>query len=373
MKSPTTSESAIAPPVALIAEITHRCPLSCAYCSNPLELERAGEELNTAAWLRVIDEAAALGVLHIHFTGGEPMARRDLAQMVRRAAERGLYTNLITSGVLLDDGAMARLAQAGIDHIQLSLQDVEAEGGDRFGGYAGGHERKLAAARRITAAGVPLTANFVVHRGNVERCEAMLALGEALGAGRIEIAHAQYHGWALKNRAALMPTSAQVEGASAAVAAARARFGNRIVVDYVVPDYFARFPKACMGGWGRQALSITPSGRVLPCHAAQSLPGFVFASVREASLADIWNGSDAFNRFRGAAWAPEPCRSCARLEIDFGGCRCQAFVLTGDAARTDPACALSPDHGIVARALEEAAAGDLIPRRMRARRLAPVA
>jgi len=352
------------PPAALIAELTHRCPLSCAYCSNPLELERTGAELATADWLRILEEAAALGVLHVHFTGGEPLARRDLATIVRRAASLGLYTNLITSGVRLDDRAMGELARAGLDHVQLSFQDADPEPADASGGLPGGHARKLAAAARVIAADIPLTLNFVVHRGNLDRLEAMLALGERLGAGRIEIAHVQYHGWALLNRDRLLPTRAQLEAATAAVREARARLAGRIVIDYVVPDYYAARPKACMGGWGRRALNVSPSGRVLPCHAAETLPGFDFPSARDATLGDIWTRSDAFARFRGVGWAPEPCRSCAHLEADLGGCRCQAFALTGDAVRADPVCALSPDHGIIEQAIARAEGnGPLTPRR----------
>ncbi len=336
------------PPIALIAELTHRCPLSCGYCSNPLELERAGSELDTANWARVLGEAAFMGVLHVHFTGGEPMARRDLPQLVRAAAEAGLYTNLITSGVTLDDAALTALCAAGIDHIQLSFQDAVAASGDRIGGLRGGHTRKLAAAARITAAGLPLTANFVVHRNNLDRLDEMLILGQELGASRIEIAHVQYHGWALVNRAALMPTFAQLELATAQVEAARARLKGQLVIDYVIPDYFATRPKACMGGWGRRIINVTPSGLAMPCHAAMSLPEMVFPSVRDQSLETIWNEAEAFRRFRGPAWAPAACRSCERVEIDFGGCRCQAFALTGDDQRMDPACELSSDHALMA-------------------------
>ena len=354
------------PPVAVIAEVTHRCPLSCGYCSNPLALARVGAELNTETWLRVIDEAAAVGVLHFHFTGGEPLSRRDLPALVRRASARGLYTNLITSGVQLSEAVLGALLEAGIDHIQLSIQDVEPAAADASGGYAGGHARKLAAAVRIVAADLPLTLNFVVHRGNIGRVAQMLALGDQLGASRIEVAHVQYYGWALLNRAALLPSRAQLDVATAAVAEARSRFASRIVVDYVTPDYFAVRPKACMGGWGRRAINISPDGLALPCHAAQTLPGFSFPSVRSQSLAEIWWDSDAFARFRGVDWVPELCRGCADFETDFGGCRCQAFALTGDATRTDPTCALSPDHGILARAVEEAGASAafLIPRRI---------
>jgi pyrroloquinoline quinone biosynthesis protein E len=340
------------PPMGMLLELTHRCPLQCPYCSNPLDLQRAAEELDTATWLRVLDEAAALGVLQVHFSGGEPTARRDLPALVRRAAERQLYSNLITSGVLLDAGSLARLAEAGLDHVQLSFQDVQAANADRIGGYAGGHAKKLAVAALVRAAGLPLTANFVVHRQNLDRLGDMIALAEELGAGRVEVAHVQYYGWSLLNRAALMPTRAQLDAATALVQAARVRLRGRMVIDYVVPDYYASEPKGCMGGWGRRFLNVSPSGRVLPCHAAETLPGFDWPDIRRASLRAAWETSEAFNRYRGTGWMPEPCRSCDRREIDFGGCRCQAFALTGDAGRTDPACALSPDH-----ALMQAAAG----------------
>ncbi len=354
---------AIAPPLALIAELTHRCPLGCGYCSNPLELDRASAELDTPTWSRVFGEAADMGVLHLHLTGGEPMSRRDLPHLVRAASGAGLYVNLITSGVTLDDAALARLVEAGVDHIQLSFQDARADAADRIGAYRGGHARKLAAAARIVAAGLPLTANFVVHRGNLDRVEDILALGEDIGASRIEIAHVQYHGWAMLNRAALMPTLAQLEAATAAVEAARARLAGRVVIDYVVPDYFATRPKACMGGWGRRIINVSPAGLAMPCHAATSLPGLVFPSVRDRSLTAIWAESDVFAMFRAPAFAPESCRGCERLEIDWGGCRCQAHALTGDAARADPACALSPDHGLVIAALAEAPVEAIVPRR----------
>ncbi len=340
------------PPMALLAELTHRCPLQCPYCSNPLALERASTELATEEWLRVLEEAAALGCMQVHFSGGEPASRRDLEQLVEGAARNGLYSNLITSGVLLDRARIERLAAAGLEHVQLSFQDAQAEGADRIAGFAG-HEKKLAVAAEIRAAGLPLTANFVVHRQNLERLPAMLDLAVALGAHRVEIAHVQYYGWALKNRAALLPTREQLERATAQADEARGRLKGVLVIDYVIPDYYARRPKACMGGWARRFLNVTPSGHVLPCHAAESITGLVFESVRDRSLADIWNTSEAFQRFRGKDWMPDLCRSCERAEIDWGGCRCQAFALTGDAARTDPACALSPDH---ARLLEIAAA-----------------
>ncbi len=354
-------------PLALIAELTHRCPLSCGYCSNPLELERASAELPTEIWTRVFAEAADLGVLHAHFTGGEPMSRRDLSELIGAASRAGLYTNLITSGVTLDDRALGALIDAGVDHVQLSFQDSEPATADAIGGYRGGHARKLAAAARVTAAGLPLTANFVVHQSNLHHINEMLSLGDDIGASRIEIAHVQYHGWALKNRARLMPTFAQLEAATAAVEAARERLRGRVVIDYVIPDYFASRPKACMGGWGQRIINVSPGGLAMPCHAAMSLPGLTFPSVRDRSLADIWNNSEVFQLFRAPAFAPESCRGCERLEIDFGGCRCQAHALTGDATRADPVCELAPDHGLIAAALGETASDTVIPRRMTAR------
>lgn len=358
--------SRAAPPMGLIAELTHRCPLQCAYCSNPLALDPPKDELSTSEWAAVLDQAAALGVLQVHFSGGEPMARRDLTDLVAHSARLGLYTNIITSGVLLSDAAMAALLAAGIDHIQLSFQDAFPGPADRFGGYRGGHEKKLAAAARIRDAGLPLTANFVVHRQNLDRVEDMLELGEALGAERIEIAHTQYYGWALLNRNALLPSREQLEAVNAAVAAARTRLSGRIAIDYVVPDYYAERPKACMGGWGNRFINVSPSGKALPCHAAETLPGFTFPSVRETRLSAIWDDSDAFRRFRGTDWMPELCRSCDRREIDWGGCRCQALAMTGDAAATDPACARAPDHGLMARAIEASigASLELVPRRL---------
>jgi PqqA peptide cyclase len=339
------------PPLGLLAELTHRCPLQCPYCSNPLELERSSNELDTDTWLSVFEQAAALGILQVHFSGGEPTVRKDLPVLTRRVAELGLYSNLITSGVLLDRRLLDTLASAGLDHLQLSFQDVETVSAERIGGLPGAQARKLATAKLVREMGMPLTLNFVVHRQNLDNLPAMIEMGLDLGASRIEIAHVQYYGWGLVNRDALLPSRAQLDAATEVVEAARIRLKGRLVIDYVVPDYYAARPKACMGGWGRRFMNITPIGLALPCHAAESLPGFVFPSVREMSLADIWNNSDAFQRYRGTGWMAEPCRSCDRREIDWGGCRCQAFALTGDAGRTDPACALSPDHGIMAEAV----------------------
>ncbi|AOX18361.1 pyrroloquinoline quinone biosynthesis protein PqqE [Kozakia baliensis] len=351
------------PPMSLLAELTHRCPLSCPYCSNPVEMERRQAELDTAGWLRVLDEAAELGVLQAHFSGGEPMARSDLVELVQHASRRNLYTNLITSGILLTEDKLRALSDAGLDHIQLSFQDVDPAGAERIGGLRGAQEKKLAAARMIKAEGMPLTLNFVVHRENVARVPEMIELAYEIGAGRVEIAHTQYYGWGLLNRDLLMPSQEQLEASTQAVVKAKARFGNALAIDYVTPDYHADQPKPCMGGWGQRFLNVSPSGRVLPCHAAETIPNVHFPTVTKQSLAEIWNDSELFNLFRGTEWMPEPCRSCALKEVDWGGCRCQALALTGDAANTDPVCARSPQHSIVTEAANTARMGELIYRR----------
>ena len=334
-------------PLGLLAELTHRCPLSCPYCSNPLELDRRSDELDTATWQRVFEEAAALGVLQLHLSGGEPAARADIVALAGHAARAGLYTNLITSGVGLNHPRLEALAAAGLDHVQLSIQGVEAEAADKVAGLAGAHARKRDIARDVVELGLPLTLNAVVHRGNIGQVEPLVRQALEWGARRVEIAHAQYYGWALRNRAALMPGADEIIRARATVERLREETRGRIVIDYVAPDHFGARPKPCMSGWGRQSLNVTPRGRVLPCHAAESIPGLAFWNVREHALADIWERSPAFEAFRGTAWMPEPCRSCERREIDFGGCRCQAFLLTGDARNADPVCALSPFHHLI--------------------------
>jgi PqqA peptide cyclase len=331
-------------PLGLLAELTHRCPLACPYCSNPLALDDRADELDAATWARVFEEAAALGVLQVHLSGGEPASRRDLIDIVAAARQAGLYTNLITSGLGIDAARLAGLKQSGLDHVQLSLQDVDAQSADRIAGYRGAHARKLAFARMVVEQQLALTINAVVHRANIGRVAAFVETAAALGAGRVEIAHAQYYGWALRNRKALMPTPAQVAQAMQEMESIRADYAGRLVIDMVVPDYYGRRPKACMGGWARRSLNIAPSGQALPCHAAGTIPGLEFWSVRDRSLADIWQNSPAFQAFRGTDWMREPCRTCEMREIDFGGCRCQALAFAGDAAATDPACELSPHH-----------------------------
>jgi PqqA peptide cyclase len=342
----------MANPLALIAEITHRCPLHCVYCSNPLELASRKEELATADWVRVFGEAAALGVLHLHLTGGEPLVRTDLAEMIAGARQSGLYTNLITSGIGLSRERLGQLVDAGLDHIQLSFQDSR-EGHANWIAGARAHAHKVELAGWIREHRIAFTTNLVVHRQNIEHLEEMVTALEALHPDRMEIAHAQYYGWALQNRSALLPTRAQLDRAVAVVAAAEERLRGKVRIDMVVPDYHARFPKACMGGWGRQLMLIDPAGRALPCHAAGVIPDMRFDNVREHTLDWIWQSSAAFQKFRGEDWMPEPCRSCDRRKEDFGGCRCQAFLLTGDASATDPVCELAPLHHLIEEAVRE--------------------
>jgi len=340
-------------PLALIAEVTHRCPLHCVYCSNPLELAQAQSELSTSEWTSVFQQCGKLGMLHAHFTGGEPLARTDLTELVAAARAAGLYTNLITSGIGLNEQRLQALVDSGLDHIQISFQDSREEAANWIAG-AKAHAHKIELSRAIRQHKIAFTVNLVVHRQNLDHLEEMIAFIEQLAPERVEIAHAQYYGWALANRAALMPTRQQLEKAVAIVAEAETRNAGRMRIDSVVPDYYAKYPKACMGGWGRRLMLINPSGKVLPCHAAEILPGLQFENVREKSLAWIWQESPSFQRFRGEDWMPEPCRSCDRRAEDFGGCRCQAFLLAADAAATDPACSLAPAHSIVESAVTAA-------------------
>lgn len=346
-------------PLAVLAEITHRCPLQCPYCSNPVELERANAELTTDEWKKVLTELAEIGVLQVHFSGGEPTARKDLAELVRHATEVGLYTNLITSAVLLTRDKLVELADAGLCHVQISFQGSESVVADRVGGFRNGHVKKLEVSKWVRELDLPLTVNAVMHRQNIHQLKDMIDMAVELGADRIEVANVQYYGWALKNRAALMPTVEQLDEMTAVVEQAEARLKGVMEIDFVIPDYYAVRPKKCMGGWGRQFFNITPSGKILPCHAAESITGLEFDSVRSNhSIAWIWQNSEAFNRYRGTGWMPEPCQSCEFKEVDYGGCRCQAFALTGNAANTDPACQLSPFHESIFKAAQNEASAD---------------
>jgi pyrroloquinoline quinone biosynthesis protein E len=332
--------------LALIAELTHRCPLHCVYCSNPIELAAVSSELNTQEWIDVFRQAGRMGMLHAHFTGGEPLARADLRELMAGARAAGLYTNLITSGVGLNETRLQALVDAGLDHIQLSLQDSREDSANWIAG-AKAHAHKIELSRIIRRQEVAFTVNLVIHRQNIDHIEEMISFIEQLAPERMEIAHTQYYGWALRNRAALLPTRAQLDKAIEVVAAAEKRLVGRIRIDSVVPDYYARFPKACMGGWGRRLMLINPTGKVLPCHAAEVIPGMTFENVRERSLEEIWRESSSFHKFRGEEWMPEPCR-------------CQALLLTGDENATDPACSLAPMHHVVEAALVEANSGAAI-------------
>ncbi len=337
-------DKSVGMPVSMLCELTHRCPLQCPYCSNPMELERSAGELSTQQWIDAFEQAVKMGILQVHFSGGEPAVRKDLEELIAAAKALGLYSNLITSAVLIDDARMARFAELGLNHVQISIQDSEEENANRIGGYHDGFAQKLRVARAVRANQLPLTVNAPVHKMNIHHLESIIELAVEMGASRLEVAHVQYYGWAYHNRAALMPKRTQLERATDIVEQARERLKGILVIDYVVPDYYARRPKACMGGWARQFLNVTPSGRVLPCHAAESITALKFDNLKERSLRDIWEHSEAFEKYRGTDWMPAKCRGCERREIDWGGCRCQAFAITGDAANMDPACEFSDHH-----------------------------
>jgi pyrroloquinoline quinone biosynthesis protein E len=338
-------------PYALLVELTYRCPLHCPYCSNPVRTAQEGE-LDTEQWKQVIREGAMLGVLQIGFSGGEPLQRKDLEALVQVARESGLYTNLITSGLGLTERRAEQLAEAGLDNIQISFQAVEAKLADQIAGVRGGHIKKIRAMQIIKEAGIALSLNVVLHRFNIDRIDQIIEFAEKLGVTRLELANTQYYGWAFRNRSMLIPTRVQVEAATQAALAARRRLRGVMELLYVLPDYFTGHPKPCMNGWGRRYLTVNPNGSVLPCPTAWEIPGLAFDNVRERPLAWIWKESESFNRFRGTEWMPDPCRSCPQREVDFGGCRCQAALLTGDPANTDPACELSPHHQLVREAVE---------------------
>jgi pyrroloquinoline quinone biosynthesis protein E len=342
-------------PVGLLAELTHRCPLQCSYCSNPIELERVSSELTTEEWCSVMAQAGEMGILQVHLSGGEPTARKDIDEIISAAAQAGLYSNLITAAVTLKRDKLEDFVKRGLDHVQISFQDVDPENAERIGGYPGATQKKLDVARWVVEMGLPLTINAPIHRQNIHNVGRYIDLAVELGAQRLEIAHVQYYGWAYLNRAALIPTYEQTIQSIDLVEKARERLKGVLTIDMVVPDYYAKRPKPCMGGWGKGFMNITPAGKVLPCHAAETIKHLKFDNVKERKLLDIWMNSDAFNAFRGTDWMKEPCRSCAFRDIDFGGCRCQAMAITGDPRNTDPACALSPYHGeMVALAREEA-------------------
>ena len=327
-------------PYLLLAELTYRCPLHCPYCSNPTRYPDGGE-LTTAEWQRVFREAAELGVLHAGLSGGEPLQRADLPELVAAAHQAGLYTNLITSAAGLNESRLAQLKAAGLDNIQISLQADEALAANRIAG-ASAHRVKLTAARLARAAGFPLTVNVVLHRNNIDRLAEIIALAEELEAERLELANTQFYGWAFRNRAALLPTRGQINAAAATAAREKKRLLGRMRILFVTPDYYSDRPKPCMDGWGSRYLTVNPAGEVIPCPTAKEIKELRFDNVRDHALGWIWHESPAFNRFRGTEWMPLPCRECEFREVDFGGCRCQAALLAGDASVTDPACSLSP-------------------------------
>jgi PqqA peptide cyclase len=344
-------------PLSLIAELTYSCPLKCPYCSNPLDYgsDRYRQELTTEEWVQTIEQAAKLGVVQIGFTGGEPLLRKDLTVLVKTAATAGIYSTLVTAGTLLTLDLATQLRDAGLDHVQISIQDSHASTSDWIAGtrlpkgqrQSRSHDRKLAAAKLVKSLGFPLTINVVLHRHNLDRIAEILDLCEELEADRVELANTQYYGWALQNQAALLPTKEQLQQAEQIVATRR---NGRMKILYVLSDYYQDYPKPCMGGWGHRAIVVAPNGSVLPCQVASSIPNLTFTNVRDRSLNWIWFEDPTFNRFRGTDWMSEPCRSCDRREIDFGGCRCQAFLLTGDATATDPVCHLSPYHQLITNA-----------------------
>jgi PqqA peptide cyclase len=355
-------------PFTLIAELSYKCPLHCPYCSNPIDIgaEKYRRELDTEDWIRTFAQARKLGVLQLALTGGEPMLRRDIAQLCAAAREAGLYSSLITAGTLFTSERAEALKTAGLDHVQISFQSPDEEENDRVAGNRS-FAKKVAAARTARELGFPLTINCVLHRQNLDRIEDLLDLTVELGAQRLELANTQYYGWAVVNQDALLPSSEQLRRGEEAVKRFRDRVGPRVDVLWVLPDLYEEVPKPCMGGWGRTAMVVAPNGDVLPCQAASTIPGLEFANVREHPLEWIWNESDAFGRFRGTGWMSEPCRSCplGRQEVDWGGCRCQALRLAGDPAATDPVCRLSPHHEHVVSIRESAQTDDFVYRTMK--------
>lgn len=339
-------------PTTLLAEITHKCPLHCPYCSNPLQMVGASDELSTDVWKRVLSEARDLGVLQLGLSGGEPLVRPDVEELAAHARSLGLYTTLVTSGVGLTRPRATKLRDAGLEHIQISFQDSDAATADTVAGRSAVRQKQAAAAV-VRELGFAFSVNVVLHRANLDRVGEIIELAAGLGADRLELANTQYYGWALANRRALMPTRAQVERASLIADEAIARYAGRMQIVYVLPDYYEARPKPCYGGWGAVYLVAMPDGRVLPCHGATQITTLAFDNVKDRPLRWIWESSPAFEAFRGEAWMKEPCRTCDRRAIDFGGCRCQAFTLTGDAANADPVCTLSPSRHLIDAALTD--------------------
>ena len=351
-------------PLSILCELTYRCNLQCPYCYNPRNLFAYRDELDGEAWSRVVNEAAGLGVVQVHISGGEPTLRpQEALRIITSARTHSLYTNLITQGTFLEADLLDRFIDCGLEHIQISIQAPEVELADRIAG-AQVHEKKMRAVERVLSRNVAFTLNVVLHRANHDLLSKTIELAERLGVKRLELANTQFYGWAFANRAWLMPTREQVESGARIVAEAQERLKGRMQIAYVLPDYYEAFPKPCMHGWGNAFMTVAPNGEVLPCPAAGEIKTLRFENVRDRSLREIWERSDAFVAYRGTAWMPEPCRSCERRQVDFGGCRCQAFELLGDAGATDPACSKSPFHSVIAGALTEEPPERFIPRRM---------
>lgn len=359
--APAADASAVAPavpaglPLWLLAEVTYRCPLQCPYCSNPLDFARQGEELTTADWVRVMGEARAMGAAQIGFSGGEPLVRPDLPELIAEARRLGYYTNLITSGIGLDEARLDAFERAGLDHIQISFQSSDEQVNNMLAGSDKAFAHKLEMARAVKAHGYPMVLNFVTHRYNIDHIDRIIELCIALDADFVELATCQFYGWAYLNREALLPTREQLARAERITNAYREKLAAQnhpCKLIFVTPDYYEERPKACMNGWGSVFLGVAPDGTALPCHAARGLPGLELPNVRDRSLKDIWYESDAFNAFRGDGWMRDPCRTCDERHADHGGCRCQAYMLAGDPAQADPVCAKSPHHGRVEQAVQ---------------------
>ncbi|MEH7306362.1 pyrroloquinoline quinone biosynthesis protein PqqE [Neobacillus drentensis] len=353
VQSITKNNNGAPPPFSLVAELTHRCPLHCPYCSNPLEMISKAMEISTGEWCRVLSEAADLGVVEVHFSGGEPLLRGDLEVFIRHANKLEMYTNLITSGIGLTTEKAARLCDAGLENVQVSFQAGEAKLSDIIGGFKA-FDKKREACKAVKKAGLYLSLNVVLHRMNIDHLDEIIKLAEEVGAERLELANTQYYNWALLNREQLLPSRVQIKAAREIYDAAKARIGKKIEIIWVIPDYYAQAPKPCMGGWGTIGLTVAPNGAVLPCPTAGMIEGLSFENVLDSSLSHIWYESESFNHFRGEEWMPETCLSCELRHQDGGGCRCQAFALTGDAYATDPVCQWAPKHYLIEKAVQDA-------------------
>ncbi|MET0053192.1 MAG: pyrroloquinoline quinone biosynthesis protein PqqE [Candidatus Thiodiazotropha sp. 6PLUC10] len=351
----TTNGSDTSPPkpLWLLAELTYKCPLQCPYCSNPLDIARYKEELSTEEWIRVFREARAMGAVQLGFSGGEALVRKDLEILIAEAHQMGYYTNLLTSGVGMDEARIKGFKEAGLDHIQVSFQASSEELNNFIAGN-NSFQHKMEMARLVKKYDYPMVLCFVLHRHNEDQVEQILEMSYALEADYVELATTQYYGWALHNREQLLPTQEQVEAAEAVAHRYQEKYKGKMRIFYVVPDYHEARPKACMNGWGAVFLTVAPDGTALPCHAASELPGLTFPNVRDHSVDWIWNESSDFNKFRGFGWMKEPCQSCSEKEKDFGGCRCQAYLLTGDATNADPVCNKSPHHQQMVQMVEQA-------------------